>query len=89
MLCQLSYDGVVYGTVDLLAGFDVEASRMLTFWENLQDFFSKTVVRIICIVLVVLVLLLIVRKVLFSRRRSRYGHSAAHHGTTYRGRRRR
>jgi D-alanyl-D-alanine carboxypeptidase (penicillin-binding protein 5/6) len=86
---ELSYDGIVYGTVDLLAGFDVEASKMMTFWRDLQAFFSKTVVRVICIVIVVLILLLVIRKLLFSRRRYRYGRSASRNGTAYRGRRRR
>jgi len=85
----LSYGGTTYATVDLLAGFDVEASKMMTFWRDLQAFFSKTVVRVVCIVLVVLILLLIGRKLFFSRRRYRYGRSAAHQGSNYRGRRRR
>ena len=85
----LSYDGTTYATVDLLAGFDVESSKMMTFWRNLQAFFSKTVVRVICIVLVVLILLLIGRKLLFSRKRYRYGRSVTHHSSNYRGRRRR
>ena len=85
----LSYDGTTYGSVDLLAGFDVEASKMMTFWRDLQAFFSKTVVRVVCIVLVVLILLLMGRKLLFSRKRYRYGRSTAHQGSNYRGRRRR
>jgi D-alanyl-D-alanine carboxypeptidase (penicillin-binding protein 5/6) len=85
----LSYDGTTYGSVDLLAGFDVEASKMMTFWRNLQVFFSRTVVRVICIVLVALILLLIGYKLLFSRKRYRYGRSAVHQGSNYRGRRRR
>ena len=86
---ELSYGGTVYATVDLLAGFDVEASKMLTFWRDLQAFFSKTVVRVACIVLVVLILLLILRKLFFSRRRYRYGRSVTGRGGNYRGRRRR
>jgi D-alanyl-D-alanine carboxypeptidase (penicillin-binding protein 5/6) len=85
----LSYDGTTYGSVDLLAGFDVEASKMMTFWRDLQVFFSRTVVRVICIVLVALILLLIGYKLLFSRKRYRYGRSAAHQGSNSRGRRRR
>ena len=86
---ELSYDGTIYASVDLLAGFDVEASKMMTFWRDLQAFFSKTVVKVVCIVIVVLILLLIGRKLLFSRRRYRYGRSSSRHGTAYRGRRRR
>ena len=36
----LSYDGTDYATVDLLALNDVEASRILTFWRDVKEFFS-------------------------------------------------
>jgi len=86
---ELSFAGTVYATVDLLAGFDVEASKMQTFLRDAQEFFSKTTVRIAVIVLLVLIVLLILRKLLFSRKRYRYGRSVRGHGVNYRGRRRR
>lgn len=87
---SLSYDGVHYATVDLLADFDVEASKMMTFWRDVKDFFSKTTVRVIAIILLVLLSLSLLWKLLFGRQRYRYGHSVrGRHGSSYRGRRRR
>ena len=86
----LSYDGTVYATVDLLASYDVEASKMMTFWRDVKEFFAKTSVRVAAIVLVVLILVLILWKVLFGRRRYRYGRNVGRgRGSNYRGRRRR
>lgn len=85
---ELSYDGVVYASVDLLAGFDVEASRLMTFWRDLKDFFAKPIIKIIVIVLVVLLVAFAVSRLLLGRRRSRYGRSAGRRGHGgYRGRR--
>jgi D-alanyl-D-alanine carboxypeptidase (penicillin-binding protein 5/6) len=86
---ELSYDGTVYATVDLLASFDVEASRLLTFWRHVQDFFSQTVVRVVLVILAVLLVVFLIWKLLFSRRRYRYGRSVGRGGSNYRGRRRR
>ena len=86
----LSYDGTVYATVDLLASYDVEASKMMTFWRDVKEFFAKTSVRVAAIVLEVLILVLILWKVLFGRRRYRYGRNVGRgRGSNYRGRRRR
>lgn len=85
----LSYDGTVYATVDLLAFNDVEADRLLTFWRDVQLFFAKTSVRIALVVLAVLIAALLVWKLLFSRRRYRYGRSVGRsRSSNYRGRRR-
>ena len=87
---ELSYDGTVYATVDLLASYDVEASKMLVFWRDTQLFFAKTSVRVACIVLVVLLIILVVWKLLGRRYYQRYGRgSRGRHGSNYRGRRRR
>ena len=86
---ELSYGDTIYATVDLLAYNDVEASRLLTFWQNVKDFFSGTVVRIIAIIIVVLLLVLLIWRVVFGRRRYRYGHSVGRgRSRGYRGRRR-
>ena len=86
---ELSYDGTVYATVDLLAMHDVEASKMLVFWRDTQEFFARPVVKIVGIVLLVLIVLLLVWKLLLSRRRYRYGRSVGRgRGSNYRGRRR-
>ena len=87
---ELSYDGVVYASVDLLAGFDVEASKLMTFWRDVQDFFAKPIVKIAAIVLAVLLVALVVLKLLLGCRRYRYGRSTSRRGRGgYRGRRRR
>nr|WP_326183547.1 D-alanyl-D-alanine carboxypeptidase family protein [uncultured Oscillibacter sp.] len=86
---ELRYDGTVYATVDLLASNDVEASRLLTFWRDVHLFFAKTSVRVALVVLAVLIVALIVWKLLFSRRRYRYGRSVGRgRSSNYRGRRR-
>ncbi len=85
----LSYDGVTYASVDLLASFDVEASKLMTFWRDVKAFFAKTSVRVGLIVLAVLIVVLVLCKLLFGRRRYRYGRSVGRRGGgNYRGRHR-
>ena len=86
---ELSYDGHVYAKDKLLALNDVEASKMLVFWRDVQLFFSRTAVKVTLIVLAVLVVLLILWKLIFGRRRYRYGRRAGvSRSRNYRGRRR-
>ena len=86
----LSYDGKVYGTVDLLAMNAVEASRTLVFWRDVQEFFARRSVRIGIIVIVVLIVLILLWRLIFGRRRYRYGRSVSRRGGGgYRGRRNR
>ena len=85
----LSYDGVEYATVDLLALNDVEASRSQIFLRDLKLFFGKASVKIAIAVLAALVILLAAWKLIFSRRRYRYGRSVGRSRRNgYRGRRR-
>ena len=85
----LSYDGTDYATVDLLALNDVEASRILTFWRDVKAFFSQTAVKVVGIILLVLVVALLLWKLVFGRRRYRYGRSVNFRSRRgYRGRRR-
>lgn len=85
----LSYDGTDYATVDLLALNDVEASRILTFWRDVKAFFSQTAVKVVGIILLVAVVALLVWKLVFGRRRYRYGRSVNFRSRRgYRGRRR-
>ena len=87
---DLYYGDTVYATVDLLALHDVESSRLLIFWRDVQLFFEKPILRIIPLVLLALIVLLVLWKLLFGRRRNRYGRSTARrHSGGYRGRRRR
>ena len=86
---ELSYNGKVYATVDLLAMHDVEADRLLTIWRDVKAFFAKTSVRVLLIVLLVLLVAFLVWKLLLSRRRYRYGRSVGYsRSRNYRGRRR-
>lgn len=85
----LSYDGADYATVDLLALNDVEASRILTFWRDVKAFFSQTAVKVVGIILLAAVVALLVWKLVFGRRRYRYGRSVNFRSRRgYRGRRR-
>lgn len=85
----LSYDDVEYAAVDLLALNDVEASRSQIFLRDLKLFFAKTSVRIAIAVVVVLIVILAAWKLVFSRRRYRYGRNVTRSRRNgYRGRRR-
>lgn len=85
----LSHNGVEYASVDLLALNDVEASRSQIFLRDLRLFFDKTSVKIAIAALAVLVILLAAWKLIFSRRRYRYGRSVGRgRRNGYRGRRR-
>ena len=87
---ELSYDGVLYASIDLLAGYDVEASKLMTLWRDIKEFFAKPVVKIVGIVLLVLLVVLVIVKLIFGHRRYRYGRSVGRRGRgSYRGRRRR
>ena len=82
----LSYDGTTYATLDLVASFDVEASRLKTLLRSIQDFFYKTSVRVVGIIVLLLLILLLVWKVFLSRRRYRYGRSVGRRRrSSYRG----
>ena len=87
----LSYNDVEYATVDLLALYDVEASRSQVFLRDLRLFFGQTSVKVAGAVLAVLVLLFAAWKMIFSRRRYRYGRSVGggRRRGVYRGPRRR
>ena len=84
----LSYDGVDYVTVPLLAVADVNASRFLIVKHALKEFFSRTIVKILLVVLVILVVLIGLFGKTFMRRR-RYGgnRSRRMRHRSYRGRR--
>ena len=86
---SLSYGGKVYATVDLLAMHDVEASRVLTLWRDVKDFFAKTSVRVAGVVILLAVLALLAWKLVLGKRRYRYGRSVGRgRSGGYRGRRR-
>lgn len=85
----LQHDGIVYGTVNLVASNDVEADRKMVLLNDIQQLFHKTVVRVILVVLIVLALLLVLFFLATGSRRRRYGRgSARSYRSNYRGRRR-
>ena len=87
---ELSYDSKLYASVDLLALNDVEASRLLTFWRDVKLFFAKPAVKIAGIALAVLLVLVLLWKLIFGRRRYRYGRRVGFSRRgSYRGRKRR
>ena len=84
----LSYDGVDYVTVPLLAVTDVSASRFLVVKHALKEFFSRTIVKILLVVLVVLaVLVFLFGKPLLRRRRYGSARGKRRRIRSYRGRR--
>ena len=84
----LGYNDVVYASVDLLAMYDVEASRPQVLLRDIRLFFAQTWVKAVGAVLAALVLLFALWKLVFSRRRYRYGRSVGRRRSSYRGRRR-
>lgn len=85
----LSYNGTEYATVDLLALNDVEASRLQIFLRDARLFLDKPSVKAAGAVLAALLILFAAWRLVFSRRRYRYGRSVSRSQRTgYRGRRR-
>ncbi len=85
----LSYGDQVYGTVDLLAQYDVEASKFLTVKYQLEQFLSQTRVKLAILGIIVLVALIVVWWKFFRPKR-RYGRTGGkRRRRTYHGRRRR
>lgn len=87
-----SYDGVDYGTVELVALSDVELSRVLYYADKLSHFFQSTVFKVILIVLAVFVVLYILFNLTFGgmrRRKQRKNLRARYENSNYQRRRRR
>ena len=87
----VTLDGEKLAEVDLLAFTSVEASRLRIFLRDLKDFFSTAAAKAVLVVLAVLAVAFGVWRLLFSRRRSRYGRRGGGGGGRrgYRGSRRR
>ena len=84
----LSYDGVEYATVPLLAVADVNASRFLVVKHALKEFFARPVVKVLVVVLAVLIVLVFLfGKTIMRRRRYGSGRSKRRQSRSYRGRR--
>ncbi len=85
---SVSLDGKEYASVDLLAFTDVEASRLRVLWRDIQNFLDTTQAKVGGAVLGTLAALCLLWKLVFSRRRYRYGRSVGRTRSGYRGRRR-
>lgn len=86
---SIRLEGEECATVDLVALTDVEASRLRVLWRDVKVFFSGTAVRIAAGIILALAVIWGVWKLLFSRRRYRYGRNVSSRGRNgYRGRRR-
>ena len=85
----LSYEGEVYGTLDLVAVNSVERSELLYKKQQFLDFFQSAWVKLVLVVILVLVAALVLRLFVFRRsRRYRAGAGAARRRGNYRGTRR-
>lgn len=71
----ITLDGEDLAEVDLLAFTSVEASRLRVFWRDVKNFFSTGAARAGLVVIAVLAAVLGGWRLLFSRRRYRYGRS--------------
>lgn len=87
-----SYNGVTYGTVELVALSDVQRSTVLYYADLLSNFFQSTVFKVILIVLAVFVVLYILFNLTFGgmrRRNQRKKMRTRYRNTNYQRRRRR
>ena len=83
----LTYQGEVYGTLDLVADSSVERSELLYRLDRIEKFFANWWVKLLIIVVVVAVVALLLRIFVFRKRRRYAGMSASRRGR-YSGRRR-
>lgn len=82
----LSYNGVVYGTVDLLADEDVSESRLLVFQRDALEFVGSREFKLGLAAAGALIVLIIIVSLSVKKRRRRRNDSSRRGG--YRGRRR-
>jgi len=86
----VSYEGIDYGSLPLVANASVSRSELLYRLDQIQQFFGQTWVRLVLAALAVLAAALVLRRLLFRGRRGGRGGGYAYSGRTrYSGRRRR
>ena len=90
----VSYNGVEYGTLDLVALNSVERSDLMFYMDRIEKFFSQIWVKILLVVILIAIVVLILRRVLFGSRRGRrrrggavYSGRSRYTGSRYRRRR--
>jgi D-alanyl-D-alanine carboxypeptidase (penicillin-binding protein 5/6) len=88
----VSYNGVEYGTLDLVALNSVERSDLMYYMDRIEKFFNQLWVKILLVVILIAIVALILRRVLLGsrrgRRRGRPVYSGRSHYTGSRRRRR-
>ena len=85
----LSYEGEVYGTLDLVAVNSVERSELLYKKQQFLNFFQNFWVQLILVVVLLAVAVVLLRVFVFRRsRRYRAGVGSSRHRGNYRGTRR-
>lgn len=86
---KLSYEGEVYGTLDLVAVTSVERSELLYKKQQFINFFQSSGVQLVLVIIFVLAAVVLLRLLVFRKRR-RYGAGAGgRRRGNYRGGRRR
>lgn len=85
----LTLDGEEYGSVNLVAINDVEASMLLVRKDQIQRLLSHWYVKALLVLVAVLVLFLVLRLTVFRGRRRYGGGGYGRHHSSYRGSRRR
>ena len=84
----LTYEGTVYGTLDMVAMDSVERSEFLDTIQKLKDFWDQHGLKVVVIAGAVLILLLVLFIAVLRSRRRRYSYSGGRRGrSSYRGRR--
>ena len=66
-----SYNGVDYGTVELVAPYDVEMSKVLFYADKLEHFFASPIFKIILVAVVIFLVLYVAFNLAFGRARRR------------------
>ena len=66
---EIFYDGVSYGSTDLLAINDLELSKVLFYVDKIENFFDSTAFKIILSVLVIILIVTLFDKRLRNKRR--------------------
>lgn len=84
----LSYEGEVYGTLDLVAVTSVERSDLLYKKQQFIGFFQKTSTKIVLAVLLVLVVAVLLRLLVFRKKRRYTASVGGRRRSNYRGSRR-
>jgi len=85
---KLSYEGEVYGTLDLVAVTSVERSELLYKKNQFIDFFQQFHVKLILVVILLVVIALVLKFTVFRKRRRYRSGSVSRPRGNYRGSRR-